>query len=88
MDNEEYNKGPQYNQVLYYLGEVYHKKGQPGDAHFYLGWYFMTKKEFENAKFHLSKALESIEDPDKRKEIQKMLKAIYTMPRRQKNIDK
>ncbi|OIN96726.1 MAG: hypothetical protein AUJ48_01050 [Deltaproteobacteria bacterium CG1_02_45_11] len=87
VDIEEYNKRPQYFQALYYLGEIYHKQGRPGDAHFYLGWYFMTKTEFENAKFHLSKALEIIKDPDKKIKIQKMLKAIQAMPWHQRNMD-
>jgi uncharacterized protein HemY len=77
-----------YTQAMYYLGETYQNIGRPGNAHYYLGCYFMGKGNFGTAKFHLAKALKIIENPEKKREIQKMMKQINKISASQKALKK
>jgi len=61
-------------QVYYYLGQAYGKLGKMGDAHYNLGVYYNRKKEHQNAVFHLEKARESVNDPQKSEQIATLLK--------------
>jgi predicted Zn-dependent protease len=65
-----------YTQALYSLGETYSKLGRQGDAHYYLGIYYKKKANLKSADFHLKKALENLDDPDKKAKIVEMLKEI------------
>jgi tetratricopeptide (TPR) repeat protein len=65
-----------YTQAFYALGETYYKLGKNDYSHYYLGIYYKNKSDFKNAAFHLQKALENMSDPDKRADIEKLLKKI------------
>ena len=70
-------KNDDYPQALYSLGETYGKLGRLDEAHYCLGVYYKKKYDVKNAAFHLKRALELMEDPDKREKIEKMLKEIH-----------
>jgi predicted Zn-dependent protease len=69
-------KNYDYQLVFYFLGETYGKLGKLEDAHYNLGIYYEKKGDLKNAAFHLKKALELMEDPNKRDVIEKMLKDV------------
>jgi len=62
-----------YTKAYYSLGETYSKLGRLDYAHYYLGIYYKMDSNFKNAAFHLKKALETMNDPEKKAEIEKML---------------
>jgi predicted Zn-dependent protease len=64
---------PRYSRAYYFLGETNGKLGRLNYAHYYLGIYYKLGSNFKNAAFHLKKALETMDDPEKRAEIEKML---------------
>jgi beta-barrel assembly-enhancing protease len=63
-----------YEQAYYFLGEIYGKLGNMSDAHYYLGLYYEKKHDPRNTIFHLEKAFENTNDPDRKKEIEDLLK--------------
>jgi beta-barrel assembly-enhancing protease len=63
-----------YEQAYYFLGESYGKLGNLPDAHYYLGLYYEKKHDPGNTVFHLEKAFENTKDPDRKKEIEDLLK--------------
>ncbi len=63
----------EYSKAYYFLGETYGKLGRLDYAHYYLGIYYKMDSNFKNAAFHLKKALETMNDPEKRAKIEKML---------------
>jgi predicted Zn-dependent protease len=65
-----------YTQAYYALGETYYKLGKNDFSHYYLGMYYKNKSDFKTAAFHLQKALETMNDPDKRADIEKLLRQI------------
>jgi predicted Zn-dependent protease len=67
---------PDYPPGLHYLGEVCGKQGRMGEAHYYLGRYHKNRGDFNNALFHLSQALKLTDDPQRKQEIDDMLKSI------------
>ena len=69
---------PDYKQTYYYLGQTYGKIGKLGDAHYHLGIYYNKKKNFKNALFHLNRALEKTDDPNKKATIENMLEKIIS----------
>jgi len=66
----------EYSKAYYFLGETYSKLGRLDYAHYYLGIYYKIDSNFKNAAFHLKKALETMNDPEKRANIEKMLSGI------------
>jgi tetratricopeptide (TPR) repeat protein len=66
----------EYSKAYYFLGETYSKLGRLDYAHYYLGIYYKMDSNFKNAAFHLKRSLETMNDPGKRAEIEKMLKEI------------
>jgi predicted Zn-dependent protease len=64
---------PDYPQAYYFFGETCSKLGRMNDAHYYLGIHYKTISNFKNASFHLKKALETMNDPDKRAKIEDLL---------------
>jgi predicted Zn-dependent protease len=68
-------KYPDYEMALYSLGKAYGKQGQLGYAHYYLGLYYDNKGQVKNAVFHLKRAQEKMDDPDKMHKIEKILEA-------------
>ncbi len=79
---------PDQKQIRHFLGEAYGKQKKLGDAHYHLGLYYKDKREFENARFHLKRALPYVTDPARKTEIEKMLKTIRGEERRQKDKEK
>ncbi len=69
---------PVYKEALYYLGETYGKQGNMADAHYYLGFYNLYKFDQKAGVFHLKRALEKSNDPERIDEIKKILKKIET----------
>jgi predicted Zn-dependent protease len=65
-----------YTQAYYALGETYYKLGKNDFSHYYLGMYYKNKSDFKTAAFHLQKALETMRDPEKRADIEKLLRQI------------
>lgn len=64
---------PDYLPAYFSLGEIYNRQGKLGEAHYYLGDYYGRKGNLKNAFFHLNRALESTDDPEKKKKIQELL---------------
>jgi len=85
---EQYEKAIfHYNQLLqseknfpklrYFLSEAYTKANKPGEAHYNLGIYYNQEGNIKGARFHLIKALAIYKNnPDKKKEIETILKNI------------
>lgn len=67
---------PDYPQAYYFFGETCDKLGRMSDAHYYLGIHYKTISNFKNAVFHLNKALETMNDPVKRTNIEELLAEI------------
>lgn len=63
-----------YEQAYYFLGECYGKLGNLSDAHYYLGLYYEKRRDPRNTVFHLEKAFENTDDPDRKREIEGILK--------------
>lgn len=67
-------KKPDHKKAFYFLGKSYGKLGRLAEAHYYLGVYHKNRKDFKNALFHLNRALKKTNDPNRKLEIEKMLK--------------
>ena len=65
---------PDYNEAVYALGMTYGRNDHPEQAHYYLGLYYHNIKDPKNALFHLKKAYALTSDPEKRKEIEDLMK--------------
>ena len=76
-------KDPKYTQAYYFLGEVYGKQGRMSEAHYYLGIYYHRKGQVRNAIFHLNRALNGINDSEKRRNIEDRLKVLRKIPQDQ-----
>jgi len=76
------SKQPKYPRVFYALGETYWKLGKKGDAHYYLGIHYKNKRDFKNAAFHLKKALENIDEPNKRSKVEELFEEIRKKKRK------
>jgi predicted Zn-dependent protease len=72
-------KYPRFAPGFYSLGEAYGKKNKLTEAHFYLGIYYTKTGNLKNARFHLKRALKDMDDPEKKRQIEKMLKKISKM---------
>jgi predicted Zn-dependent protease len=64
------------NQVYYFLGKAYGQEGKLAEAYLNLGRYYYLKHDYANARIHFKQALEKIQDPDQRREIEERLKEI------------
>ena len=69
-------KNPSYAPAYYALGEAFGRQGKGADSHYYLGIYYQKTGNPRNAYFHLSRALKDISDPEKREQIENMLKRL------------
>jgi len=65
---------PDYPAAMFYLGSTYGSLGRTSDACNYLGRYYYNRGDFKNAVVQFEKALESTADPDKKTEIEILLK--------------
>ncbi len=67
------SKSPKNISAYYFLGHASGQKGNMRDAHFYLGLYYKKRHDYENALFHLEKALKySKNDPEIKKELKNL----------------
>ncbi len=67
------SKKPDYYNAVYALGMIYGRHEQPSQAHYYLGLYYHNIKDPKNAMFHLQKALDLTDDPERKKEIKDLM---------------
>ena len=65
---------PDYPDAMFYLGSAYGSLGRTSDACYTLGRYYYNRGDYKNAVVQLEKALESTADPDKKTEIEMLLK--------------
>ena len=65
---------PDYPDAIYYLGSAYGSLGRVSDSCYYLGQYYFIRGNYQNAVVQLEKALESATDPQKKAEIETLLK--------------
>ncbi len=64
---------PEYPEVYYFLGETWGKLDKLHDAHYYLGIHYKKISDFKTAAVHLKKALEKMDNPEKKVKIEVML---------------
>ena len=64
------------NRAFFFLSEIYSRQGKSAEAHYYLGIYFKKTGNLKNAMFHLNRAREKTDDPERKLKIKKMLKSI------------
>ena len=65
---------PDYPDAMFYLGSAYGSLGRTADACYYLGRYYYIRGDYKNAVVQLEKAMESTADPEKKTEIEILLK--------------
>lgn len=65
---------PNYPDAMFYLGNAYGSLGRVSDACFYLGQYYYIRGDYRNAVVQLEKALAAATDPEKKTEIENLLK--------------
>jgi tetratricopeptide (TPR) repeat protein len=65
---------PDYPDAMFYLGRAYGSQGRTSDACYQLGRYYLIRGEYKNAVVQLEKAMESTTDPQKKTEIEILLK--------------
>ena len=65
---------PDYRQGLYFLGKSYAKVNDQGNAHYYMGLYHMKRRDREPAVHHFEEALKHLDDKEKIKKINEILK--------------
>ncbi len=65
---------PQYTEAIYYLGSSYGSLGRIYDACYYLGIFYKTRGDHKNAIAQLEKAYDMVKDPQKKTEIETLLK--------------
>ncbi|MCP4108841.1 MAG: M48 family metalloprotease [Desulfobacteraceae bacterium] len=69
--------------VLYPLAEAYGRQEKQDKAHYYLGLFHDSRRDFKNAVFHLKNALKLTQDPEKKAEIEELLKEIQMKIKKQ-----
>ncbi|MCP4670599.1 MAG: M48 family metalloprotease [Desulfobacula sp.] len=65
-----------YPKAYFNLAKIMSQQKQPSLSSFYLGQYYYTIKNYKNAKFHFTKALDTLDDADLIKRSKKLLKQI------------
>jgi beta-barrel assembly-enhancing protease len=65
-----------YPKAYFNMANIMSLEKQPGLSHYYLGQYYSKIKNDKNAKFHFTKALDALDDPDLIKKTEKFLKQI------------
>lgn len=66
-----HEKFPDHKRALYFLGQCMGEQNRLDEAHYYLGMHYSINEEFENARFHFTRALEKTDDADLGKKIRK-----------------
>jgi predicted Zn-dependent protease len=70
-------------EVYLFLGNIYGMQENLGEAHYYLGKYHKLKGRWKTAIVHLEKALPLVSDPMQKEEIERMLKQIKKIAKRE-----
>ena len=65
---------PDYLDAMFYLGSTYGSLGRTSDACYYLGCYYHIRGDYKNAVVQLEKAADTTSDPEKKTEIEILLK--------------
>jgi predicted Zn-dependent protease len=65
-----------YNDAHYFLGEAYGRQRKEGLAHYHLGLFYYRKRNVRNALFHLNKAMQKLDDPAKKSDVERILKKL------------
>ena len=78
-------KGYRGGQVHYFLAKSYGDQGDLGDAHFHMGLHQLQQRDLRKARAQLARALEETSKPQRRQEIEKLLKQIDEQLAAQKN---
>jgi predicted Zn-dependent protease len=73
---EVVEKHPEYTEAYYILGQSLGKQGNVGDAYYYLGVYHTRKGDYKTAAVQYRRALEHVNDPDRRQKIEERLKKL------------
>ena len=64
---------PDYPSARYFLGEAFGRAGRLAEAHYHLGLYHYARRDMKNARFHLQRALDEIQDDRRREQIREIL---------------
>lgn len=67
---------PVFPPAFYYLGKTYGNQEKLDEAHYYLGRYFKEIRRYKKAFFYLKKARNLTNDPEKKRQIDRLLKDI------------
>jgi predicted Zn-dependent protease len=67
---------PGYNDAHYFLGKAYGRQRKEGLAHYHLGLFYYRKRNLRNSMFHLTKAMKKLDDPNKKREVESILKKL------------
>ena len=71
------NKAPSaYPRAYYHLGNIMSLKKKRYLSHYYLGLFYNEVREIRNARLHLTKALERLDDPVKIENAKALLKEL------------
>ena len=73
---EVVEKHPGYSEAYYILGQSLGKEGNLGDAYYYLGVYHTRRGDYKTAVIQYRRALEHVNDHDRRNKIEERLKKL------------
>jgi predicted Zn-dependent protease len=63
-----------HSSAFFYISSIYSKQGLTGESHYYLGQYYIEKKDYKNAVFHLNHAMKTTVNKERKDKIKEMLK--------------
>ena len=66
-------KGYRGKQSLYFLAKAYGDQGKLGEAHYHMGLYHIQRGSLRKARAQLVRSLEDLQQPERRKEIEKLI---------------
>ena len=69
-------KGFRDKQLQYFLAKAYGEQGDLGEAHYHMGMYHLQRMDLRKARAQLGLALEETRSPERREEVEKLLKQI------------
>jgi predicted Zn-dependent protease len=76
-------KDQKNKQVYLFLGNIYGQQEKLAEAHYYLGIYHQMNRRWKTAIIHLNKALQHVENAQKKEEIEKILKKVKKEAKRE-----
>ena len=69
-------KGYRGKQLQYFLAKAYGEQGNMGEAHYQMGMYYLQRRDLRKARAQLGRALDENRKPERRQEIEKLLKQV------------